>query len=362
MAALVACMQSPAVVTVLDRGTEHFRLADLPGRDWPDRRLRTLTRLASGFWSSLRPPLSPNDRFAYALDAVADALTAAGHPTLSRDDYQALLPALTADLNRVVASTGKDVSSPSRPTPGIPGLFGSEIVRARVPLPTTVMSRLDPGTVTGLLTSRASWPHLFVMVRRMRALRAQYDLRPDPGLPDGLPVTAVVTPYGTDDMVDGLGLTLLHTPDEIDLLAKTALTATCLSLDCLRDETWRDRWLPTLRTRTRVVGLLDLPPEAMISAWLGTGEPLRTQLLATTDGDGVHSAIAFRLADEEPVILPVTPASMSALVILIERASAGSVTLEDDVLDDIDAAVARLVLDHIVTEDAIRPFLSPALG
>ena len=28
--------------------------------------------------------------------------------------------------------------------------------------------------------------------RRMRALRALYDLRPDPGLPDDMPVTAIL--------------------------------------------------------------------------------------------------------------------------------------------------------------------------
>ena len=72
------------------------------------------------------------------------------------------------------------------------------------------------------------------------------------------------------------------------------------------------------------MGLLDLPVEAMIPAWLGTGEPLRAQLLATTVGD---TAVVFRLADEEPVLFPVSAASLSALVILVDRVSAGSVTI-----------------------------------
>ena len=68
----------------------------------------------------------------------------------------------------------------------------------------------------------------------------------------------------------------------------------------------------------------------------------------------------FRLADEEPALFPVSAASLSALVILVDRVSAGSVTIEDDVLDDADENMARLVLNHIVAEDAVRPFVGAA--
>jgi hypothetical protein len=352
MAALVACMQSPAVARLLDVGTERFRLAEVPGADWPDRRLRTLVRLAPQLWAALGPPASADTGFVQALDAAADALQSAGHPTLSREDYAALLPALTADLNRLVPGSGGDVELDLAADTGIPGLFGTETVRVRPPLPTAVVAELDPTSVADLRTPGVT-PHLFLTVRRMRALRVQYDLRPDPGLPDDEPVVAVLTPHRNGT----LRLTLPADPAEIDQVAAEELTVTCLSLDCLRDEVWCERWLPTLRARTRVVGLLDLPPEAMIHAWLGAGEPLRVQLLGTTVTGGLESALVFRLADEEPVILPVTPASLTALVILTERASGGSVTLQDDVLDDVGTAIARIVLDHVVTEDAVRPFL-----
>jgi hypothetical protein len=36
------------------------------------------------------------------------------------------------------------------------------------------------------------------------------------------------------------------------------------------------------------------------------------------------------------------------------------VTIEDDVLDDADENIARLVLNHIVAEDAVRPFIGAA--
>ncbi len=68
----------------------------------------------------------------------------------------------------------------------------------------------------------------------------------------------------------------------------------------------------------------------------------------------------FRLANGEPVLFPVSAASLSALVILVDRVSAGSVTIEDDVLDDADENIARLVLNHIVAEDAVRPCIGAA--
>ena len=89
---------------------------------------------------------------------------------------------------------------------------------------------------TDLGTVQATAPHLFVTVRRMRTLRAQYDLRPDPGLRDDTPVTAVVTPDRDGDRVAGLRVTLVHTADDIDVIARTAQTVTCLSSDCLRDQ------------------------------------------------------------------------------------------------------------------------------
>ena len=362
MAALAVCMQSPAVERLLERGTERFRLADVTSRDWPDRRLRTLTALAPRLWGGLRPPADPGERFGYALDVTAEALRAAGHPTLSRAQYRALLPDLTADLDRLAGTGGTPVELDVAGETGVPGLFAAEAVRARARLPTAVSPRMATDTGTGIVTRRAAVPHVFLTVRRMKALRAQYDLRPDPALPAEAPVTAVLTPYAVDGRVDQLRLTPLHEPADLDLLDRSHLVVTGLSLDCLRDRPWSARWLPALRARSRVVGLLDVPPEMTISAWLRTGAPLGMQLVTTTVAGHVETALVFRVAEEEPVVLPVTPASRTALVMHVERVSRGTATLTDDLLDDTDEALVRLVLDHVLTEDAVRPLIVEASG
>ena len=99
-----------------------------------------------------------------------------------------------------------------------------------------------------------------------------------------------------------------------------------------------------------------------ISAWLRTGAPLGMQLVTTTVAGHVETALVFRVAEEEPVVLPVTPASRTALVMHVERVSRGTVTLTDDLLDDTDEALVRLVLDHVLTEDAVRPLIVEASG
>lgn len=122
-------------------------------------------------------------------------------------------------------------------------------------------------------------------------------------------------------------------------------------MDCLRDNAWRAAWLSPLRARTRIVGLLDLPVEPTTLAWLDTGVALRIGRLETTITGRPETALVFRLADEEPVLLPVTQASAHALLTYAERASGGAVTLTDDESAE---SNAHLVLDHILTEDAVR--------
>lgn len=232
---------------------------------------------------------------------------------------------------------------------GVPGLFGAEAVRVRAPLPATVGELLDID-VNRLATGTAAGRHLYLCSRRMRTLRSQFALRSDPGLPDEAPVCAIVTPSVRAGQVNGLRLTVLPRPELIGQLDVAAPIISGVSLDCLRDDAWRAGWLDSLRARTRVVGLFDLPVEPMILAWLGTGEALHIGRLDSTITGRLETALVFRLTDEEPVLLPVTQASAHALLTYTERASKTAPIRLDEPAD----SPAHIVLDHLLTEEAVR--------
>lgn len=238
-AAVTACMQSPAVLRLLEDGTERFRLSAVPSRDWPDRRLRTLTRLAPELWAARQPPADVDKRLHYAINVAAEALRGAGHPTLSRDEYRTLLPELAAELNRLAAGTGQEIELNLDGDTGVPDLFGAEAVRVRTLLPAAVGELFDPADVDHLATDTVTGRHLYLCARRMHALRTQFALCPDPGLPDDAPVCAIVTPSGRSGQVDELWLTVLPRPEQIHQLDVTAPIISCVSLDCLRDNAWR---------------------------------------------------------------------------------------------------------------------------
>ena len=131
----------------------------------------------------------------------------------------------------------------------------------------------------------------------------------------------------------------------------------CLSLDAHRDEEWCAAWLGRLRACSAVVGLLDLPVEPMILAWMDTGVGLRFARTEITVPGRSETALVFHVGDDEPVVLPVSSASAHALLAYAGRASSGLVTVVGD--EPAEQAV-QIALRHVLSEDAVcRQVRSP---
>ena len=106
-----------------------------------------------------------------------------------------------------------------------------------------------------------------------------------------------------------------------------------------------------------LVGLLDLPVEPMILAWMDTGVGLRFARTEITVPGRSETALVFHVGDDEPVVLPVSSASAHALLAYAGRASSGLVTVVGD--EPAEQAV-QIALRHMLSEDAVcRQVRSP---
>lgn len=404
-AAARACMQGPVLIRITSGGPLSGSAWACPASERPDERFAMLHRFADReFWDrawdqcaeavsgspllaaieasdadpSLRTqtygdefdePLAICARLLYT--AVAMLLAEHGAMTLDYDGHQDFLAGVIAAVERE-APAARGLLLASSDDRGVAEeafeMWRRErlVLRER-PRPAVVRQFADvlrDRQVAALLSGSGERMHVFASVRPTSRLRQQFSVDA-PGsawLGDrgSSPVVTVRSAPGDSDSVE---LTVLDEPGQLSGLAqalpKPLAVHVSISLACLGDLAWRDRWSRALR-RTRLTGLVDLSPMAQLSAWRAEGSRLR-YAQATVRDIGVSPAelLVWQVGDSGlPLLLVCTSVTGDILRQYIERtypdstADTGIITSRQD---EIELATSHLVGEEYFFDFAAYP-------
>ncbi|WP_154676962.1 hypothetical protein [Parafrankia discariae] len=320
-AALTACMQSPALFTLVEQGIRRFRLSMVPVRDHPDTRLQILRGAAAELWSDA-PWLRHGDVFARCLVRVGEVLAESGTQTMSRDDHLDMLRAVSTRYAEYSgAATPPRIDTDGRV--GLAAAFARETLRLRAPrrAEVVVADRTSPPPPRPGRTG----PHLLVTVRPAATLREQFVIDDLGGLPSGdTPVTCVQSP---DPLRPG-GVGLRSVPDPgslLEIIRRSAVPIyASVSATCLLDERWCQEWQPALSRASAASILLDLPFDECWHAWKRRRIPLRCGVTVVTVSNQPCAVLVCVLADEAPIVLPVTTVAAAGWRVFVRRADPGT--------------------------------------
>jgi hypothetical protein len=148
-----------------------------------------------------------------------------------------------------------------------------------------------------------------------------------------------------------LDITLLDSPEQLERLARALPKGihahVNVSLSCLGDTAWRDRFARGLG-RTRVSGLMDLSPMAQFDLWRRDGSSLAYAQATVTDGEGHPAELLVTVLDGQnlPLLTVCTAVTSDILRQYLERTYPGAQADPAVILDrqeDIKVAVSHLL-------------------
>jgi hypothetical protein len=364
-AAARACMQAP----VLDRliaGPDNLSHAWAPpARDRPDERFAMLHRTAdANFWShawarcaaavSGTPlwaaleasdhdvtsrPETYDDAYAEPLatcahllyDSVARLLGEQGADTLDYDGHRSKLDEVVAIVEAVSpAARGLLIPSSDKRTVREESyeMWRRErlVLRDR-PLLATVRRFSEvvaDRQIPALLSGGGEKLHVFASVRPADRLVDQFAL--DQSAQRWLAEQGsapIVTVRSTSDRSEAIDLTVLDDPYELVALSKSVPKRLAVhvnvSLACLGDRAWRDRWSRALR-RTRLTGLVDLSSMAQLKLWHDEGQRFSYAQATVHDVQSVPAELMVWLVGDTnlPLLLVCTSVTGDVLKKYIE--------------------------------------------
>ncbi|MFD9735219.1 hypothetical protein [Umezawaea sp. NPDC059074] len=378
-----ACMQSPVLDTVVDRGVDAISLADVRAADLPDRRWARL--FAGGPELARRVAEAADDATAAMFGrALLDADTggerlgvtsAAEHDDHWRVWEIAVYDAVRRELPGVAvldyeghreAAAAVTALVPGLRLRGVapdePVLDDHELRAAIIQQMTHDLRERFPARVVSLPVDRLvaaaaattvidEVPHLFVDVRQSAALADQYDWAgPPPG--GGGPVVAV-------RLIDTEGTVLHRVVDSVEELHEVAdewgfrgPIVCCVPTSCLADARWRDAWLPELPGVNAV--LVDVEAERFLPGWRAGGTVVRaTRLLLDDPAHAAAVVLVLRLNGNRHPWFAVGDRITTTLLLDQIRAALGAAFTES-ALPDAEVEEARAAALHLVrTESSV---------
>ncbi len=404
--ALRACMQSTVLSRLVEHGLSKFRLTDVREYEKPNNRLQYLTLTHAVRWDhalreleqlvqsweawdsiqafeadpSVGHPYSPDaDQLWSAIDehlysATADALESGGFPTKGLDDVvietnQVLqeLYSLHPEAQRTLRGAADRTDDSRSVNVQLMDILEDErIVLRSKPMPVVMQAKdTDPWrSVTALSSTGKKYPHLFVVARAAGRLREQHGLGSLTvgWLPDR-PAEPVVTlrNSGPDERVRLLPIT---EPGDLSAVAEAARSrgfrvVSSLSLACLAERHWRERWLPAFQASTEITVLLDQPPSVRMLDWCHGGERIRFARAAFASHGCRWQTVCLRIGeDDEPIIAFGTLLMVSIMNDLLSDECAQAYTPATSWLDDFSERL-RIATDHIIGEESFVDFWSP---
>jgi hypothetical protein len=404
-AAARACMQGPVLARITSGGPLSGQAWVCPASERPDERFGLLRQFAEGeFWDrawdqcaeavsgspllaaieasdadpSLRAqtygdafdePLAICAHLLYA--AVAALLAEHGALTLDYDGHQDFLAGVIAAVERE-APAARGLLLASSDERGVAEetfeMWGRErlVLRER-PRPAVVRQFADvlrDRQVAALLSGSGERMHVFASVRPASRLRQQFAVdAPGSAWLGDRGSSSVVTVRSAAEDSDSVDLTVLDEPGQLSRLVralpKPLTVHVSISLACLGDLAWRDRWSRALR-RTRVTGLVDLSPMAQLSAWRTERSRLRYAQATVRDvGGSPAELLVWQVGDTGlPLLLVCTSVTSDILRQYIERtypdalADTGIITGRQD---EIELATSHLVGEEYFFDLAAYP-------
>jgi hypothetical protein len=393
-AAARACMQSPVLDRLVRLGPDSpDDVWSIPLTERPDQRFGLLHEAADlAFWArswqrcgdavgggSLWAAIGASDRdpsrrpetYDEALatqiqtcasllyEDVAGLLAAHGAPTLDYDGHRRFRGRVIEAVERAAPATrGMLRMSEDDLEETFEGWRRERLVIRERPRP-AVLYRLEDlhkgGRAVVLLSGSGDKLHVFSSVRPAFRLLQQFSFHADDAAwLEQRGAAPVVTVRSGDGEPAPLDLTLIEQPSQLAALARQLPAAvpahTNVSLACLGDTEWRDRWSGAL-TSTRLTGLVDLSPFAQFDLWRREGQPLTYAQATIGDDDGEHAELLVLLTSERriPLLLVCTAVTGDILRQYLERSYPEAVVdaaVITDRMQDIEATASHLLMEE----------------
>lgn len=301
-AGLRACMQGEEIRTVLDRGLDQVRLADLPAARAPDALFRHLLHHRPwGLWSealrharAARPELPGWDLIAASqeqpdlyyeamaaeLDETSSWLMTCFHdaaasvlpPTAGVTDFNGHLPYVEPLIHAAQALLPPGpVRVPLRAAaPGetpeaeiIAAFKGERLVLREPPLTAGIVAPIDQVEPEHLVAGTGPHAHLFLWAAANRRWRKQHRWPLGGPADDDEPLTALRKVVAAGEQRE---LQVFPCPGSAELarahqaLGGSMPVVACVSMAVYGNESWSRQWLPALREATLLAVLVDLDP------------------------------------------------------------------------------------------------------
>ncbi|RJO66523.1 MAG: hypothetical protein C4523_12260 [Myxococcales bacterium] len=410
-AALRLCMQGTAAETALVRGLRDFRLSDIRHRDYPDQRLKALSKEVSAkFWQEayerakrVRPDFpawavfdaSESDDGLYE-DAVAEEFDEASryllesfHDALAGLLNDVGLASLSWDGQREFTARLLDKAKELTP-PGSSGFFlrpaakdetadslvaiqfGMERLIVNPEPPDGLVRRLAEVPVEelrSLISSAAPDEHFFLSVRPARRMVEQVALNPENRqLFDSYgstPVAALRICYHREtDVRRVVEYYLIESPEELLAFAATAKKIApilgCFYLSSLVDAEWVRRWFDPLATAADLAYLMDIPPFANFPVWFDDANlRVKYAVVHLTVDQSRHDVLVFRseAGRKKVLLLPGSSVMWRAVAYFLrEQFPHPEIFIEDATFLQDHAWELQVVLGHLFREESFFDF------
>jgi hypothetical protein len=406
-AAARACMQPPVLDRMARLGPDSPEVWGIPLTERPDHRFGLLHQAADqAFWTrswqrcadavgggSLWAAIEASDRdpsrrpetYDEALasqiqtcanllyEDVAGLLAAHGAPTLDYDGHRRFRAGVIEAIERAApAARGMLRMSEDDLEETFEGWRRERLVVREAPRP-AVLHRLEDlrngGRAGVLLSGSGDKLHVFSSVRPAFRLLQQFSFQAeDAAWLEQRGPAPVVTVRSGDGEPTPLDLTLIEQPSQLAALARqlpaTIPAHTNVSLACLGDTEWRDRWSGAL-TSTRLTGLVDLSPFAQFDLWRREGQPLTYAQATIGDDDGEHAELLVLLTSERriPLLVVCTAVTADILRQYLERSypeAVADAAVITDRMQDIEATASHLLMEEYAFD--VAAYYGPSGG
>lgn len=387
--AVRACMQSPALTRLLDRGLAPDAWRDLTRADRPSDRFAMLHTLADeSFWDAAWADCEEAIRGTAALDALRASLrdprlrdetydgayseawlTCAellhrriagllpGASTLGYDEHRTLIPRLIELVEQHAPHTA-GLLVPSTDERTVEDEAFEMWRRERLVVRDTPrqvrlsrLSELRRPEHGRLLSQTAGETYVFCAVRPAFRMIEQFRFTDrDAAWLSGLGSQPVVATRSGNTGEDPLDLVLLDEPGQLAAVGRGAPVYVNVSLRCFGDEQWRRRWSGAL-LRTRLTALFDLSPFQQFDLWQREGD--RVAYASGGIRDGARSpadVLAFRVGTNRfPILLLCTAVTRNVLGGYLTSRFPEAV--EDPAVLTGDAELIGRTVSHLLTEE-----------
>jgi hypothetical protein len=310
--------------------------------------------LALTYTEDLAPACAAIGEIVYA--EFAELLGRRGAPTLAYDEHQGLAAQAITEVERLVPeAAGLLRAATENDTQTLESfeVWSRERLVVRDQARPATLHRLEDRPAVQLVSAFRDHRHVFCIARPAYRLRAQFafDEQDDARLAalHDEPVVAVVS-TGTD-RVD---LVLLSRPEFLgavrDAQPGGVSVLVNVTLSCLGDVPWRDRWASVL-ARTGVTALFDLVPLSQFELWREDGSSLRYSLGTVRGGSAGASLFVCELdGGGMRLLLPCTHVTADVLAEYLTRhypAAEQTAAVFDGVQDLIEATMSHLMsIEH----------------